>query len=348
MGLLWARKRKKKPVRVQVFAKTDPGMTRDHNEDCFLVADLTRAAASLQPAVREHDVGEGGSLFLITDGMGGAAAGEVASEMAAETIFGHLSSVWRADRPKDPETFAFRLREAVENANRAIHEHAAAHPERKGMGTTCTAAGLLGEALYLAQVGDSRAYLIRNGKAALLTKDQSLMQRLVDAGEISEEEAAQSERRNIILQALGPDERVKVDLTRQPLRRQDVLVICSDGLSGQVTGEEIAEIVTRGTDLVETCNDLIQLANDRGGPDNVTVIVARFGSDGLAEQRQEDEVGYQAYNVGANDQTTAPVTIPADAETELIEPDRRHRRRMIAAGIITVILVVVTLILTIK
>ena len=150
------------------------------------------------------------------------------------------------------------MKEAVELANSRIHVHAREHPEVRGMGTTATVAGVFGSDLYLAQVGDSRAYLIRNGRITQITKDQSLMQRLVEAGEITEEEAEQSERRNIILQALGPDPRVKVDLTRQSLRRGDLLVLCSDGLSGQVKKEEIAELAAATADLMDFCARLIE------------------------------------------------------------------------------------------
>src|SRR5216117_3625746 len=265
-----------KPVRIAVFGKTDLGRTRDHNEDRFLVADLTRKAASLQPDVRQHDIGPRGTLLVVADGMGGAAAGELASEMATDTIYAHLLKTWNAENEVTPQRFAYRLKEAVEVANASIHAHAKAHPEVRGMGTTTTAAGVLNDHLYLTQVGDSRAYLIRGGEAHQITKDQSLMQRLVEAGELTEEEAAQSERRNIILQALGPDPRVKVDLTHQPLRRGDLLVLCSDGLSGQVKKEEIGELYQANPELPDLCGALIDLANQRGGPDNITCIAVRF------------------------------------------------------------------------
>src|SRR3990172_5087635 len=241
--------RSSKSIRIEVFAKTDRGKTRDHNEDRFLVADLTRRDASLLPSVREHEVGERGSLFIVADGMGGAAAGELASEMATQNIYEQLVRLWGGEKETTPQRFAYRLKEAVEVANSHIHAYAKAHPEVRGMGTTTTAVGVLGDQVYLTQVGDSRAYLIRNGRAHQLTKDQSLMQRLVEAGELTEEEAAKSERRNIILQALGPDPKVRVDLTVQELRRGDLLVLCSDGLSGQVAKEEIAEIASREQDL---------------------------------------------------------------------------------------------------
>jgi protein phosphatase len=296
-------------VRISVFGKTDVGRTRDHNEDTFLVADLSRRVASLHPEVREHEVGPRGSLFLVADGMGGAAAGEVASKMAADLIFGHMTTVWPADTEVSAQKFAYRIKEAVELANNRIHLHAREHPEVRGMGTTATVAGIFGSDLYLAQVGDSRGYLLRGGSAIQITKDQSLMQRLVEAGEITEEEAEQSERRNIILQALGPDSRVKVDLTYQPLRRGDTLILCSDGLSGQVKKEEIAQIAGESADLVDICSRLIVLANERGGPDNITAVAARFDGEGLPPPDGVAEVGHQVYPLGEGETTTEPVPV---------------------------------------
>ncbi len=297
-------------VLVSVFGKTDLGRTREHNEDTFLVADLTTGNSSLQPEVREHAVGTRGSLFMVADGMGGAAAGEVASEMTANLIYTHMSTVWAEDPDASAHRFAYRMKEAVEGANQQIHSYGKEHPELRGMGSTVTLAGVFGNDLYLAQIGDSRGYLIRNGVAIQLTKDQSLMQRLVEAGELTEEEAEQSERRNIILQALGPDPRVKVDLTYQPLRRGDVLVICSDGLSGQVKKEEIADLVGEfGEDLMGLCARLIDLANQRGGPDNITAVVARFAGEGLPEPDGATDVGYQVYPLGEGEATTEPVPV---------------------------------------
>src|SRR5256886_8547823 len=176
----------KKPIRIEVFAKTDLGRTRDHNEDKFLIADLTKKAASLLPEVRRHEIGPRGTLLVVADGMGGAAAGELASQMATDTIYAHLAKTWHDD-DATPQRFAYRLKEAVEVANASIHAHARAHPEVRGMGTTTTAAGVLNDHLYLTQVGDSRAYLIRGSEAHQLTKDQSLMQRLVEAGHATDD-----------------------------------------------------------------------------------------------------------------------------------------------------------------
>jgi serine/threonine protein phosphatase PrpC len=298
-------------VRVSVFGKTDLGRTREHNEDTFLVADLSTGNASLQPEVRRHEVGPRGSLFMVADGMGGAAAGELASAMAADLIYRHMATAWATDPGNSPDQFAYRMREAVELANSQIYSYARAHPEVRGMGTTVTAAGIFGGDLYLTQIGDSRAYLVRGADAVQLTKDQSLMQRLVDAGELTQDEAEQSERRNIILQALGPDPRVKVDLTHQPVRRGDTLILCSDGLSGVVRREEFARLAQDHADLSTLCSALIDLANSRGGPDNITVVAARFEGEGLPEDGTE-AVGHHRYHL---EQVSTPAE-PLSTNTE--------------------------------
>jgi len=328
----------KKPVRVEVFGKTDLGRTRDHNEDRFLVADLTRKAANLQADVRQHTIGPRGTLLVVADGMGGAAAGELASEMAADTIYGHLVKTWNAEEEITPQRFAYRLKEAVEVANANIHAHAKAHPEVRGMGTTTTAAGVLNDHLYLTQVGDSRAYLIRGGQAHQITKDQSLMQRLVEAGELTEEEAAQSERRNIILQALGPDAKVKVDLTHQEVRRGDVLVLCSDGLSGQVKKDEIAKVVTESHDLSAACDKLIALANERGGPDNITVVIARFDGDGLrfSGSGTQEDVGHQVYPLIDTETSTEPVPVYKGSRTPVPNRETRQQTRTLVLALIAI------------
>jgi protein phosphatase len=241
--------------------------------------------------------------------MGGAAAGEIASAMATKVIYEHMTARWDADQQGTPQQFAFRLKEAVETANSRIHAYAKEHPEVKGMGTTTTAVGILGDHLYLTQVGDSRAYLVRDSQGVQLTKDQSLMQRLVDAGELTEEEAERSERRNIILQALGPDPRVRVDLTHQEVRRGDVIVMCSDGLSGQVRRNEIAEVVMQHPEPADACTKLIELANARGGPDNITVVVARLSGDGLKTLQGDETVGHEVYPLLDTESTTEPVPV---------------------------------------
>ncbi len=250
---------------------------------------------------------------MVADGMGGAAAGEIASAMAVDVILRELERSWINASRSDRETFAQALKRATAAANAEINAFATQHPEYRGMGTTATIAGLLGDTLYLAQVGDSRAYLIRDGVARQLTKDQSLMQRLIEAGELTEEEAEHSERRNIILQALGPEQSVKVDLTHQVVRRGDVLVLCSDGLSGQVGKDEIARVVSEEHDLVAVCKRLVDRANENGGPDNITVIAARFDGDGLEVAGQTDEVGHSVFPLPDTGQH--PAIAPANAPT---------------------------------
>jgi serine/threonine protein phosphatase PrpC len=329
-------------VRVSVFGKTDLGRTREHNEDTFLVADLSSGNASLQPEVRNHEIGPRGSLFVVADGMGGAAAGELASAMAADHIHRHMATTWASESAVTAERFAYRMREAVELANSAIYAYAREHTEVRGMGTTVTAAGIFGSDLYLAQIGDSRAYLVRSADAIQLTKDQSLMQRLVDAGELTEDEAEQSERRNIILQALGPDPRVKVDLTYQSLRRGDVLILCSDGLSGLVRREEFATLARQHSDPPALCAALIDLANSRGGPDNITVITARFDGDGLREPVGAEAVGYQTYQLPPTGNQGDPGAAHAGDSGSILSLDRLRNLGLIALllGVLMLLLAV--------
>jgi protein phosphatase len=302
----------RRPIMVTVRARSDLGRTRDHNEDFFVIADLDEG----------RDLGHGGphrlekqgSMFLVADGMGGAAAGELASSMAGNSIVKHFKEHWSRELDKSPERLADHLKAAVEQANTEVFGYAREHPEVRGMGTTATVAAVTSGTLYLAQVGDSRGYLVRNGEATQITKDQSLMQRLVDAGELTEEEAAQSERRNIILQALGPDPKIRVDLTWQELQRGDTLVICSDGLSGQVKREEIGDVVKNATDLDQVCERLVALANERGGPDNITVIAARFDGEGLPPARPSGDVGYHAIAHDSDEHPASPDVAPSPSQ----------------------------------
>jgi protein phosphatase len=245
--------------------------------------------------------------------MGGAAAGEIASAMAIETLLAELRASWAVHPSPDADAFVRCIADAATAANARIHAYASNHADLRGMGTTATIAGLLGNEVYLVQVGDSRAYLVRDGVARQLTKDQSLMQKLIEAGELTEEEAAHSERRNIILQALGPEPAIKLDVTHQLLRRDDVLVLCSDGLSGQVTREQIGQVVVSEPAPTRACERLIEMANHAGGPDNITVIVARFDGEGLEQPGSGDTVGHQHFGMTAPRSPDAPanrVTMP--------------------------------------
>jgi protein phosphatase len=312
---------------VQVFGRTDVGRTRDHNEDAFIVADLTADVATVPTEVRRTITGQKGSLFMVADGMGGAAAGEIASAMAVEAILGELRTTWITGDTNEPEAFVRAIKQATKAANEKIHSYATQHPEYRGMGTTATIAGLLGDTLYLAQVGDSRAYLVRSGVAQQITKDQSLMQKLIEAGELTEEEAKLSERRNIILQALGPEPYIKVDLTHQTIRRGDTLVLCSDGLSGQVTRDEIANVVTTEGDVATACKILVERANFNGGPDNITVIVARFDGAGLAPPSESDEIGHHVFPLPSDGTPTDAVTVEMLPPAAMIRPGARPIHR---------------------
>jgi len=308
--------RAKAPVVIQAFAQTDVGRTREHNEDSFIVVNLSEGEPLRFERLIEQPADPAATLFMVADGMGGAAAGEVASATAVDVVLRHLREKLADRRGVSPADLAGELARAAEKANWSIFQQAVNKPELRGMGTTATIAALLNDTLYLAQVGDSRAYLVRSGIATQLTKDQSLMQKLIEAGELTEEEAAMSERRNIILQALGPEANVKVDVTVQVLRRGDVLLLCSDGLSGLVRPDDMARIVDEELDLSVACDRLIAMANDQGGPDNITVVAARFEGPGLGVARTTDQVGYREFSPSKVDEGIVPPTENPDAVTQ--------------------------------
>jgi protein phosphatase len=276
---------------------TDVGLIRDHNEDNFLVADLgTWKRDFPDSTVQEDTLGPHGAVFAVCDGMGGAAAGEVASQMAVDTLFDVLRG---ESPPRDRDEFARRLVRSVEEAGARIFSAAKMDRSRRGMGTTATVAGLMDRVLFVAQVGDSRAYVLRQGKLGLVTKDQSLVNQLIEAGQLSEDEAEAFEHSNIILQALGTTDEVSVDLTFLELRRGDRLMLCSDGLSGLVHDELMRDVLAEQEDPREACRQLIEMANNGGGHDNVTVVIADFEGEGLAEPDAEVVPSYQQYPLPA-------------------------------------------------
>jgi PPM family protein phosphatase len=240
------------------ITKTDTGRQRRGNEDRVFA----------RPPV-----------FVVADGMGGAQAGEVAARIAVETFKDGLPG-----RGPIEERLASRAREA----NRRIFELATADHDRAGMGTTLTAAYLDGSALAIAHVGDSRAYLFRDGSLTRLTQDHSLVDELVRRGKLSEEEAAEHPQRSIITRALGPEPEVEVDTWTYPVRGGDVLLLCSDGLTSMVSEERVAEILQDSQRLNDSAQALIDEANRAGGRDNITVVLARLedveaGADGATD-----------------------------------------------------------------
>lgn len=276
-------------IAVKVVGRTDVGLVREHNEDNYLLADL--ATGSRDPKTF-HEVSTAGMLLAVCDGMGGAAAGEVASQMAVDTLYEMMR---RSVPAPDRDALARSLMCSIEEAGARIFEAARADRTRRGMGTTATVATLMDKTLFVGQVGDSRAYILRGGELKQITKDQSLVNQLIEAGQLTEDEAEAFEHSNIILQALGTTEQVNVDLTFLELRRGDRLLMCSDGLSGLVHGDVIREVLSEQPDLEACCERLIELAKAGGGHDNVTVILAEFTGAALAQPLPTDLVGYQQY-----------------------------------------------------
>ncbi|MBX3280549.1 MAG: Stp1/IreP family PP2C-type Ser/Thr phosphatase [Acidobacteria bacterium] len=272
-------------ITLKLYAQTDVGMVRSGNEDNFLILDLSTgeswtAGDPTNSNLLDFSQGYYGSLIAVSDGMGGALAGEVASRLAVETVRDRMLQLQAHGRYRQVP-FHERLRLAIEEANQLINVESVTNPEHKGLGATFTAAAAQGNRLYFAQVGDSRAYLLRQGKIIRITKDQSLVQQLIDAGQITEEEAETHSYRNVILQALGAHGNVNVEVNSIKLCQTDTLVLCSDGLSGKVRADEIARLVQSTSDLNAACQSLISLANERGGEDNITVVIVQFTGAGL-------------------------------------------------------------------
>ena len=315
----------------RVFGRTDVGQVREHNEDNFLVGNLSTGGRGLMETDREQRVGARGTTLGVCDGMGGAAAGEVASQLAVDIIYEKLSE---GPPPKDHDELARRLVHAVEEAGIRIFNEARADRTRRGMGTTATVAALMDARLFVAQVGDSRAYVLREGKLVQVSRDQSLVNQLIEAGQLTEEEAETFEHNNIILQALGTAESVQVDLTFVDLREGDTLMLCSDGLSGMIRADEIREVLCSHEDPLSACKELTDRANGAGGHDNITVIVAKFDK-GLPKVKGDDILAYQKYalpDVGADEfARTEPVSAD-DAEAGPVsdEAAREQRRLRVA------------------
>lgn len=248
---------------IEAFGLTDVGRKRKHNEDAFAL-----------------DLNDG--LFIVADGMGGHAAGEVAARITVETIGEFIA----ATRQKEEATWPFkynhslhfnsnRLAIAIEKANERVMAAVAAQPWLKGMGTTVVA-GLLNEKiLSLAHVGDSRAYLFRDGKLQRLTDDHSWVHEQVAAGILTEDEAKSHPLKNVVTRALGGGPSVSPDLQELSFSARDRFLFCSDGLTTMLSDEEIEQFVAENEDPQQLCRALVDLANEKGGVDNITVVVAR-------------------------------------------------------------------------
>ncbi len=256
---------------LSVAGQTDVGRVRDKNEDTFVVADLTGGALLEAAPHARFDVGDRGVLLAVSDGMGGAQAGEIASALVVETLTRAMANA-SPETPRDA-----LMNDAIQRAHRAVWDEA--KRESKKMGATLTAVFVHAEQAYIAEVGDSRAYLLRAGKICQLTHDQSMVQMLLDTGLINPAEAEHSPIRNVILQAMGNQPNVKVALAKLQLRDRDCIVLCSDGLTTHVSDDEIRDVVLRSGRPEVATRELVALANERGGKDNITVVVAGVGGN---------------------------------------------------------------------
>ena len=256
-----------------VFARTEVGCARERNEDAFLVLDLTSGTSGIWPNARVREMAPPGTVVAVCDGMGGAAAGDLASKMALES----LERVLRDRAPlSDVPTTESALLEAVRTSNQEIASFAKANPDKRGMGTTMTAAALFGPELVVVQVGDSRAYLKRGIVLQQLTMDQNVVGQMIASGRITPDQARNVKQRNMLLEAIGVQAKVGPDLIRVQIQPGDVLLICSDGLTGPLDDRRVLDLMLQYEDPVRCCRALTEAACAAGGPDNVTVAMARF------------------------------------------------------------------------
>jgi len=248
------------PIRPLVSAASDVGRKRQHNED--------RHAVWVPEDVALHR--RLGVLLVVADGMGGSLSGEVASRLAVEAVVRVVQESSGDDVPD-------ALRRAFHEANRKVHEASLSHPDLNGMGTTCTAVVIRENVAWVGHVGDSRAYLIRGDQIRQLTRDHSLVAHLVERREITREQARRDPRRNILTRSIGPGREVEPDVFQAdvPLRVGDTILLCSDGLHGLFNDSELADMIANG-DPPTLVHELIAEANDRGGVDNITVVLARL------------------------------------------------------------------------
>jgi protein phosphatase len=274
---------RRRGLRVTSFGRTDQGRVRPANEDQFLIAVLTRALQVQQTSLSQDGVqcsGPQGYLFVVADGMGGHAAGEQASALAVGAIEKFLLDAfnWCIQlRGKDEDGLLVEFQEALKQADARMFQETRRHPELRGMGTTLTLAYFLDDELFVAHAGDSRCYLLRNGLLYRLTHDHTLVAEMVQRGVLQPDEAARHTYRHVITNVVGgSDPGVKVELHKLPVDAGDRLLLCSDGLTEMVGDEEVLNILRAQADPAAACDHLVRRANEQGGKDNITVVVARF------------------------------------------------------------------------
>jgi protein phosphatase len=295
---------------VETHATSHVGRVRKGNEDNYLLLHISdsKTWTSSQDASefivesQKFEIDDKGIVLAVSDGMGGALAGEVASKMAVDTVSQRFLDVdpEKTITPENSgsESLISKLYNATIYANVLIHRQGRSDPQYNGMGATFTGIGITPEAVDLVQVGDSRAYLVRNSKIYQITKDQSLVQQLIDAGQIQPEEAETHTLKNVILQALGAQNEIYPVAARLMPQRDDILLVCSDGLSNKIGGADIQKIILKNFNQLETaCSELVKVANERGGEDNISLILARLSGDDLPEPNGE-EIKIELLNLG--------------------------------------------------
>jgi protein phosphatase len=265
-------------ARLELFARTEVGCVRERNEDAFIVANLATGEHGLGSGTRVQELDATSGLIGVCDGMGGAAAGDVAARIASEQLF---ATITRHAPFSDPASVTQALLDSAGSANRAIAEYARQNPQRKGMGTTMTAALLLGTDLHVVHIGDSRAYLRRGRVLQQLTTDHSVVGQMIASGQLTAAQARSYEHRNVLLQALGVQQVISPETITTTVRAGDVLLLCSDGLTGPLDDDAILQIMLQHDDPMRCCRALTEAACAGGGPDNITVSVVRFVGDGL-------------------------------------------------------------------
>lgn len=268
-------------VRLEFGARSDVGKVRPSNQDRYLIARLCKSvevlAANLPPEQGLPPVAREGYLLLVADGMGGYSGGERASALVAREAITHVleTAKWffRLDDP-DEEVRLRLLREGLEKVDGMLIEDGRNEPALAGMGTTLTALSILGAEAFIVHVGDSRAYLFRDGKLEQLTQDHTVAQELVRQGLIRPEEARTHRLRHVLTNVLGGKPGVEGEVVKLSLADGDRLLLCTDGLHGSVPDDQIGEILNRRSSAEEACRDLVDAALSRGGRDNVTAVVA--------------------------------------------------------------------------
>ncbi len=307
---------------VETHATSHVGRIRQGNEDNFLmlsIADSKTWVSSQDPGefiIESHtfEVDSNGIVLAVSDGMGGALAGEVASKMAVESVsqkFLDEDMDATISPAKFNDSLVAKLYDATVQANHLIHHQGRTDPQYSGMGATFTAVGIMPNEVNLVQVGDSRVYLIRGEQIYQVTKDQSLVQQLIDAQQILPEEAETHSLKNVILQALGAQPEIYPVAARLIPQENDILLLCSDGLSNEINGMDMQRIILENIGQLEVASaELVKAANANGGKDNITLILARITGDDLSEPTDE-EIKIELLDIGnihdTADQDTAEI-----------------------------------------